>query len=857
MYYVTDMSKFAIEIKRAPWLASVMLLLASVSHGHSPHHLITDLASAPNGESNAHTFILITDQVFRSDARGASWKHLVNGLNSQYSFTSVEMSPEYATDGTLFLASSGDGVYRSRDSGESWQQVTGGLDSLDIARLSISRNFGSDGRLLAAARSGGVWRSTDGGDSWQMVLTEGVEITSFSEVAGLQEQSVVIAGDSDGNVWRSDDNGRLWEIIHEFSAAGAITSASGLIDHVYVGTEKGGLYQSSDGGHSFVQALLPEESGRPICKKDDPDHVQPDAHITSVTVLPDAAGANTVFATSWYGGVYVSRDNARSWSVWRDGLTCEVQADSLSVPHFRDLEIIKLSDGRLIYWLGAFDGLFRNVDEASPWQQQETLPLGLIKGMALSGGKNQPLAIALSTYGGGFYLTHDRGATWTIGNKGLLTTRLTGMAFSPNYSDDDVIYAGAIRRLLRSSDRGNSWQLIALDTPSFGSRVQNKLASWGLPVGSSGRGSRPIYPTHIVPLSNEGAVRVLMGTRNHGVMTFVESTAEVESTWAGTDQVINSLVVSPHFEQDRTVFSSIRGSGVFRSDDGGTTWSAVNHGLDFINDWARNPDRGDFRRDVSLSISPDFPGDDMLFAGSPAGDGLYVSHDRGDSWARSMADFGASPAPVLAVSVSPEFATDKTLIVSINGRGLFLSDDRGGHFKSIGPQLVDENASIEYLQYSPDYLHDQSIVAASDEKLFLSIDRGNTWTEVQRPVRYEDMRDVVAFEGSWRQQRGEQYSALTETITSENGSSVSMRFVGRGIRLVGSQGPGYGSAQVLIDGEFRDTISLKSDKLRNMQKLYELRGLDPGLHTVEIRTHSEDTEQRPGVVAIDAFDVLP
>ena len=84
-----------------------------------------------------------------------------------------------------------------------------------------------------------------------------------------------------------------------------------------------------------------------------------------------------------------------------------------------------------------------------------------------------------------------------------------------------------------------------------------------------------------------------------------------------------------------------------------------------------------------------------------------------------------------------------------------------------------------------------------------------------------------------------------------------MRFVGRGIRLVGSQGPDYGSAQVLIDGEFRETISLESDKLRNMQKLYELRGLDLGPHTVEMRMHSEDTEQRPGVIAIDAFDVLP
>ena len=440
--------------------------------------------------------------------------------------------------------------------------------------------------------------------------------------------------------------------------------------------------------------LLPEESGPPICKKDDPDHPQPDAHITSVTVIPDAAGVNTVLATSWYGGVYVSKDNARSWSVWSDDLTCESQADSLSVPHFRDLEVTRLGDGRLVYWLGAFDGVFRNVDEASPWQQQETLPLGLIKGMAVTGGKNQPPAIALSTYGGGFYLTHDSGSTWTIGNKGLLTTRLTGMAFSPNYSEDDVIYAGAIRRLLKSSDRGHSWQLITLDTPSFGSRVRNKLASWGVPVGSSNSNSSPIYPTHLAPLLHEGSVRVLMGTRKHGIMTFVESTSEVETTWTGTEQVINSLVASPDFEQDRTLFASIRGKGVFRSHDGGTAWTAVNRGLDFISDWAQNPDRGDFRRDVNVSISPDFSTDYILFAGSPASDGLYVSHDGGNSWKRSVADFGASPAPVLAVSVSPEFATDSTLIVSINGRGLFRSDDRGKHFESIGQQLVDDALNI-------------------------------------------------------------------------------------------------------------------------------------------------------------------
>jgi len=855
------MNNFATKTINVLWLVAAMLPIPSVSFAHSPHHVITDVASAPVQDSGSHTFILIMDQVFRSDEQGAYWKNLTNGLSIRYSFTSIAVSPQYASDSTLFLASSGDGVYRSGNSGETWEKVIVGLERLDIARLSVSGNFSSDGRLLAAATAGGVWRSIDGGNSWQMVLTEDVTITSISEVAWLPGHAIVIAGDSEGRVWRSEDNGRLWEIIHELPDAGAVTGVSGLADHVYAGTASGALYHSSDAGRAFVKVQLPDEPGFTVCEEVDPEASVSDPTITSVAVVPAEDGEATIFVTSRYGGVYVSRDNARSWSGWSGGLTCDSQADRQSVPHFRDLDVTRLDDGRIIYWLAAFDGLFRNADLAAHWQQQETLPLGLIKGLAVPGGANQSLEIALATYGGGFYLTDDRGSTWTIGNKGLMTTRLTGMAFSPNYSENDVIYAGAIRRLLISSDRGHSWQRIRLDKPSFGTRVRNKLTSWGVPTAwlesSDKSPSAPIYPTHIAPLSGERASQVLIGTRYHGVMAFDESSSNVESLWEGTDQVINSLVMSPDFDRDQTLFASIRGQGVFRSADGGAGWTAVNVGLDFTGDWAGNPGRGDYRRDVSLSISPDFFADHALFAGSPAGNGLYVSIDRGESWARSVADFGAVPAPVLAIGVSPEFRSDNSMLISIRGRGIFRSRDRGKSFEPIGAELVEANASIEYLEYSPDYANDRSIVAASDEKLFLSIDRGDSWTEVTRPVRYEDMRDVVHFEGNWEQQEDEQYSALTETASTEQGSGTSMRFVGNGIRWLGSKGPGYGSAQVFVDGELVETVSCRSDKLRHMQEIITVQGLGSGPHQIEVRVHAPAPGQKAGIVGIDAFDVLP
>jgi len=55
----------------------------------------------------------------------------------------------------------------------------------------------------------------------------------------------------------------------------------------------------------------------------------------------------------------------------------------------------------------------------------------------------------------------------------------------------------------------------------------------------------------------------------------------------------------------------------------------------------------------------------------------------------------------------------------------------------------------------------------------------------------------------------------------------------------------------------RERISFESAELRHMQELFELRGLDRGPHTIEIRTHSDAAEPRRGVIAIDAFDVLP
>ena len=64
------------------------------------------------------------------------------------SVAALAMSPNYATDLTVFAGLRGHGVYRSTDGGSTWQAL-GLLDQV-IVDLAISPNFAVDRTLFAA-----------------------------------------------------------------------------------------------------------------------------------------------------------------------------------------------------------------------------------------------------------------------------------------------------------------------------------------------------------------------------------------------------------------------------------------------------------------------------------------------------------------------------------------------------------------------------------------------------------------------------------------------------------------------------------------------------------------------------------
>ena len=174
---------------------------------------------------------------------------------------------------------------------------------------------------------------------------------------------------------------------------------------------------------------------------------------------------------------------------------------------------------------------------------------------------------------------------------------------------------------------------------------------------------------------------------------------------------VDAIAVSPDFDQDQTVFAGGREGGVSRSTDGGQTWEP----LPF---WSARPPAI-----TALAVSRTFRQDGIVYAG--AEDGLvYRTATRGRSW--SEAGAGLAGAPVLALALAPRGAVDYTLF-AVTPDGLFRSDDYGASWTATGPLPAVGQA----IRVSNGFEMDQTIFVGTEENGVLrSTDAGATWTPI-------------------------------------------------------------------------------------------------------------------------------
>ena len=181
----------------------------------------------------------------------------------------------------------GDGVYRSRDGGQSWENM-GLEDSEHIGMIRIDPRdsdtifVAAQGPLWSGGGDRGLYKSTDGGESWRKVLGNGLgnteiddRYTGVSEVhmdprnpdvmyavawQRFRNVAVVMDGGPGTGIYKSQDGGETWRELTEglpeenMGKTGLAISPQDP-DVIYATIEldnrTGGFWRSADGGETW------------------------------------------------------------------------------------------------------------------------------------------------------------------------------------------------------------------------------------------------------------------------------------------------------------------------------------------------------------------------------------------------------------------------------------------------------------------------------------------------------------------------------------------------------------------------------------------------------------------------------
>jgi len=622
----------------------------------------------------------------------------------------------------------GTGIYVSKNGGRTWEHK-GLIESERISKILIHPDEGqivyvaAQGHLWDANDQRGVYRSMDFGASWQRVLfidenTGCADITMHPEdpnilIAAMwdhRRSSHFFRSGGDGSgLYRSVDGGDTWTIVHSGLPQGilgrmAVEYAPSNSNIVYLTVEAEqkedkGLYRSEDGGQSFT--LVNSEFGT---------RVRP-FYFSRLTV--DPTDENKIYKCGL--NLIVSENGGDGFRVVQSGVHSDIHAIWVcpNQPKF----VIIGTDG----------GGYRSLDGGYNFEMFMNLPLsqfyhvsvdddhpfnvygGLQDNGSWFGPSRSPGGVEnsdwwLSNWGDGFYsFRHptDSNIIYSESQGGLIVRfdRRDGLRkdiqplhetgaekFRFNWNapihlsahDPDRIYFGA-QYLLRSDDRGDSWDRISPDLTTNNPDRQKQFKSGGLSIdNSTAENNTTIYTISESPIdqsiiwigTDDGNLQV---TADHGAnwTSLISNIDGIPAmTWvshveaSSHDPQVAFVTFDGHRDGDKATY-------IFKTSDLGQTWSSL----------VTNDVEG-----YVHCIRQDIETPSLLFAGTEFG--LFISMDGGTSWKRFSNNL--PKVAVRAITIQEEA---NALVVATHGRGIYIIDDITP-LRQITPEIVESELTF-------------------------------------------------------------------------------------------------------------------------------------------------------------------
>lgn len=191
----------------------------------------------------------LSESVFRSADDGKNWTPSDNGIPHHTTVLAL------AATGRTLLAGGGSAgksaIFRSVDDGASWRQVFAGPTNSRVNAFAV---LGTD---IFAATSQGLYRSSDGGQTWEesdrgLDTAKGTDAQLPNVSSVVAGGAVLIAGLREGGLFVSMNRGRTWT--QTKSAPPASTRVPSLTANgttIILGAE-GGVYFTRNGGKRWT-----------------------------------------------------------------------------------------------------------------------------------------------------------------------------------------------------------------------------------------------------------------------------------------------------------------------------------------------------------------------------------------------------------------------------------------------------------------------------------------------------------------------------------------------------------------------------------------------------------------------------
>jgi photosystem II stability/assembly factor-like uncharacterized protein len=489
------------------------------------------------------------NNLYRSLDAGKTWAAVTSGLPAG-NIGPVALDP--SNDATVYVVVA-DRLFRSRDLGGTWSEIGAGSITGPIASIALDPT--APGVVCVASTGVGIFRSSDGGDTWTPA-NEGVTSPYIRAIVAVQSSIYTVA---DVAVFRSDDHGETWTAL---GVAGlrfppllstiAVTPSSPAT--FYAATYRG-LFKSSDGGTTWEGAntginainastlAVPEgntqvafagtghgvyrTSNRGISWELKSDGLHYASDIISLGLDPtnkDRLYAGAVLCC----GLYKTVTGGDLWNrVFVTGWVTSIVIDPKRPPRAFEAD--------------AFNGVSRTLDDGATWTSinsgipyQRTLPTALV----IDPSRTDTLYLSAAAYSefnvGGVFKTINGGDTWKPAGDGITDPDVLFLTMDP--ANPRTIYAGTRGGgLFRTRNAGHVWN-------SLGSGVPTPLYSLAVdPTQSStlylGAGRSGVYRSsdggetwspfgfgfgdaEIYRVATDSTGRVLYAATNRGVFQY-------------------------------------------------------------------------------------------------------------------------------------------------------------------------------------------------------------------------------------------------------------------------------------------------------------------------------------------------